>query len=215
MKAKSLLLVRVFLTAISTVFAQTIPSNYAATKKVLRVLWVSFLLVCILLYVFYGQYLTAFAITEWITEHTHAIAVVYCFICIIRGLILMPSTPFIFAGILLFPDSPVFLLVISLACILLSSILIFYASYMGFGTYFEKIHPDKIAKIRARLVRPSGFYFIAGWSMLPFTPTDLITYVAGTIKLPVHRLLFPLMLGETVICMIYIFNGMHLMEYIR
>jgi uncharacterized membrane protein YdjX (TVP38/TMEM64 family) len=183
-------------------------------KKGLRYVWISVLLISVVMYFIYGQHLTAEAIKEWITAHTHALIIVYCLLCIVRAVVVMPSTPFIFAGILLFPGSPVFLFIVSLSCILLSSLLIYYgSSFMGFGPHFEKAHEKKITAIRNRLSKPSGFYFIAGWSLLPFTPTDLITYVAGTIKLPLHRLLIPLMLGEAVIVAVYVFNGVRMMEY--
>lgn len=184
-------------------------------KKILRGFWLGFLAVIVSLYIIYGQYLTPESITAWIKAHTHALLIVYSILCVIRGLTLIPATPFIFAGILLFPHSPGQLLAISLVCILLSSTLIYYGSgYMGFGDYFEKKYPSKIADFRQRLNHPSGFFFIAGWSLLPFTPTDLIVYVGGSIKLPFQKVIIPLIIGEGIICAVYIFNGVKLMQYI-
>ncbi len=185
------------------------------TKKILRGFWLGMLAVIISLYIIYGQYLTPESITAWIKAHTHALLIVYSLLCIIRGITLIPATPFILAGILLFPHSPGLLLMISLVCILLSSTLIYYGSeFMGFGDYFEKKYPAKIADFRKRLNHPSGFFFIAGWSLFPFTPTDLIVYVAGSIKLPFRKVIIPLMIGEGLICAIYIFNGVKLMQYL-
>lgn len=184
-------------------------------KKLIRVFWITMVLCCLLLYLFYGKYITPSAITHWITSNTFSVIIIYCLLCAVRGLFMLPVTPFIFAGILLFPNQPVLLLIISLSCILVSSIFIYYASlYMNFGSFFEKKYPDKIVSIQAKLSQSSGFYFITAWALLPFTPTDLIIYGAGSIKLPLWKVIVPVLLGEALVCAFYIFNGMELINYI-
>lgn len=185
-------------------------------KKLVRVFWITMVLSCLLLYIFYGKYITPSAIMHWIAAHTFSVIIIYCLLCTVRGLFMLPATPFIFAGILLFPNQPVLLLIISLSCILVSSIFIYYASrYMDFGSFFEKKYPHKIATIHAKLSRSTGFYFITGWALLPFTPTDLIIYGAGSIKVPIWKVLVPVLLGEAVICSFYILNGIQLIRYIN
>lgn len=184
-------------------------------KKVLRIVWACILISGLSFYLFFGHHLTATGIAQWVKEHNSYLLAFYCFICAARGLTLLPSTPFIFAGIILFPDSPGWLLAISLGCILLSSAIIYYASeYLGFGEYFENKHPKSTARMRKRLSKQGGFFFIAGWALFPFTPTDLMLYIAGSIKLPFPRIIIPLMIGEAIICSIYIFNGVKLIEYL-
>lgn len=184
-------------------------------KKLIRVFWITVVLCCLLLYLFYGKYITPSAIMHWIAANSFSVIIIYCLLCAVRGLFMLPVTPFIFAGILLFPNQPVLLLVLSLSCILVSSVFIYYASlYMNFGRFFEKKYPDKIASIQARLNKSAGFYFIAAWALLPFTPTDLIIYVAGSIKLPLWKVIVPVVLGEALVCAFYIFNGMELINYI-
>jgi uncharacterized membrane protein YdjX (TVP38/TMEM64 family) len=183
-------------------------------RNILRVVWVTVLVACAVLYIIYNERLTATAIVDWIRQHTEAVVVGYSLICIIRGVTLIPATPFIFAGILLFPDNPFLLLGITLGCILLSSIIIYYLSgYMGLGTYFERMHQEKILKMREKISNNSGFYFIAAWALLPFTPTDLLVYVAGSIKLPFGKIIIPLMLGEVIICSFYVFSGAQIIQY--
>ncbi len=188
---------------------------FAATKRIFRILWIGLLLVSVSFYLMYGEYLTGPAIKEWLDKNTTAVFTVYCLISVIRGLTLIPATPFIFAGVLLFPQSPELLFIITLSCIILSSTLIYYASGAGFSDYFEKKYPLKIEVMRKKLSRPQGFYFIAGWALLPFTPTDLLVYVGGSIRMPFYKIMFPLMIGETVICAVYIFNGVELINQIR
>jgi uncharacterized membrane protein YdjX (TVP38/TMEM64 family) len=128
---------------------------------------------------------------------------------------MLPATPFVFAGIAVFPNQPVLLLLVMLVCILTSSILIYHiARYMNFLFVVEKKYPGRISSIHARLKRSTAFLFIAGWAVLPFTPTDLLIYVAGSLKMPVWKVIFPVMVGEEIICAIYIFNGMHLIDVI-
>ena len=50
--------------------------------------------------------------------------------------------------------------------------------------------------------------------MLPISPTDLIVYVAGSIKLPFRKVIIPVLIGEGVIVAIYVFNGVKLMQYL-
>jgi uncharacterized membrane protein YdjX (TVP38/TMEM64 family) len=183
-------------------------------RNLLRIVWVTILITCAVLYIIYSDQLTAKAIFEWIHNNSEAVVITYSLICIIRGVTLIPSTPFIFAGILLFPDSPFMMLGITLGCILFSSIIIYYLSgYMGLGTYFERMHQEKIIKMREKISQNSGFYFITAWALIPFTPTDLLTYVAGSIKLPFGKIMLPLMIGEAIICSVYIFSGAKIIEY--
>jgi len=188
--------------------------NIKAIKNVLRVVWICILAVSILFYIFYGDYITAGSITKWVAQHNQALVLTYCFLWIIRGLFLIPGTPFIFAGILLFPGNPMFLYIMSMVCFFFSSVLIYYCSEIGFGDYFEKKYPEKIAYLREKLSRPTAFYFIAFVTMLPISPTDLIVYVAGSVKLPFRKVIIPVLIGEGVIVAIYVFNGVRLMEYL-
>lgn len=185
-----------------------------AIKNVLRVVWICMLAASVLFYIFYSDYITADSITSWVARHNQAIVITYCFLWIIRGLFLIPGTPFILAGILLFPGEPMFLYIISMVCFFFSSVLIYYCSGIGFADYFEKKYPEKIAYLREKLSRPTAFYFITFVTMLPISPTDLIVYVAGTIKLPFRKVIIPVLIGEGVIVAIYVFNGVKLMQYI-
>ena len=184
-------------------------------KKLIRVFWITMVLCCLLLYLFYGKYITPSAITHWITSNTFSVIIIYCLLCAVRGLFMLPVTPFIFAGILLFPNQPVLLLIISLSCILVSSIFIYYASlYMNFGSFFEKKYPDKIVSIQAKLSQSSGFYFITAWGLLPFTPTYLIIYGAGSIKLPLWKGIGPGLVGAGLVCACSLFHGVEWVIYI-
>lgn len=175
-------------------------------KKTLRFIWVCFLLGCIFFYVRYAHQLTKENLAGFMMQYREGMLLTYFLICIFRGLMLIPATPFLFAGIMLFNQTPVLLLTVFLASIFVVSTLIYYTSgYLGFAQYFERSYPVKTAKLKSRLNSPSGSWFLFFWALAPFTPTDLACYTAGALRIRFIRFIVPLLLGEAVICTIYIF----------
>jgi uncharacterized membrane protein YdjX (TVP38/TMEM64 family) len=185
------------------------------TRKVFGVCWMILIGCSLIAYIVYADKLSGPAIGDWIKQHSSFILIIYSLVCALRGLLMLPATPFIFAGILLFPTQPFLLLILSLCCIMVSSLLIYYASrYLNVAGFIARKHPLESASITSKLSQSSGFWFITAWALLPFTPTDLIIYGAGTIKIPVWKVVLPVLLGEAVICAFYIFNGTALIKYI-
>ncbi|MGN6212887.1 TVP38/TMEM64 family protein [Parafilimonas sp.] len=178
------------------------------TKKFLRIVWVCFLLTCISLYVIYSPYLTGQNIAAFIKRYNHQMLAAFFIVCVVRGFTLVPSTPFLLTGIILFSATPILLLIVFMASIFVVATLLFYASdYLGFARYFEKRYPHKTEQVRRKLNGRYGFWFILIWSFTPFTPTDLVCYVAGSLRMRFMKFILPLILGEAIICAIYIFNG--------
>ena len=133
---------------------------------------------------------------------------VYLAASVSRALVLIPSTPFVLAGCLLFPDSPWLVLGTSMLAIALSASLLYYgAEHLGLDAYFKRRHPAGIAKLEAMLRSRGGFWALAAWACFPVAPTDLACYVAGTLRLPFWRFLAALCLGESVVCAFYVFSG--------
>lgn len=183
------------------------------TKRNLRIVWVCFLLTCIVLYVWYAPYLTKENIAAFILQYHGQVLLVYFIICVVRGLTLIPSTPFLLTGILLFKDTPFLLLAVFMAGIFIVSAFLFYAAeYAGFAKYFDKLYPQKMHRVKQKLNGPYGFWFVLLWAFTPFTPTDLVCYAAGLLRMRFLYFIIPLMLGEGVICALYIFNGSALLH---
>lgn len=88
----------------------------------------------------------------------------------------------------------------------------YLADKLGFSTYFERNYPEKILLVREKLSGRNGFLFITLWAFAPFTPTDLVCYVAGSVRMRFINLIVPLLTGEAFICGFYIFNGQFLLE---
>ncbi|NBS92050.1 hypothetical protein EBS67_18950, partial [bacterium] len=79
-------------------------------------------------------------------------------ISFLRGFTLIPSTPFVIAGVLLFPENKIIVLLISLGGILFSATLLYYLSeFLGFDSYFEKIAPERVNRITTKINSPWGF----------------------------------------------------------
>lgn len=87
---------------------------------------------------------------------------------------------------------------------LITSYLIYYFSQaLQLDDYFERNHKRSIAMIRKWLVRYELPVIIV-WGMLPFTPTDLICYIAGTLNINIRKMLLGVLIGEWLVCIAYI-----------
>jgi uncharacterized membrane protein YdjX (TVP38/TMEM64 family) len=183
------------------------------SKKIIGLIWIFFILTSLSLYFIYAPDLSPENISGVIKKYQNGMLALYFAFCVIRGLTMIPGTPFLLAGVILFKDSPLLLLAAFLASMFVTSALMFYlADKLGFNAYFEKHYPEKIEMVRARLNGKSGFFFILIWAFAPFTPTDLVCYVAGSIRMRFLKLIVPLLVGEAIICAFYIFNGQILLE---
>jgi uncharacterized membrane protein YdjX (TVP38/TMEM64 family) len=78
--------------------------------------------------------------------------------------------------------------------IVFSGILIYrFSDVMGFDEAFTR-HTDSYQVKKA--IEKYGFFAVALWSFAPVVPTDLICYVAGTVRMSFWRFIFALALGE-------------------
>ncbi len=120
--------------------------------------------------------------------------IVYILASFIRGLVLLPSLPLVLVGVLFFPGNPHLVFAISMIGIVFSGILIYqFSDMMGFDEMFARhSHSKKIQDA----IEKYGFYAILLWSFAPIVPTDLICYVAGTVRYHFWRFVLALTLGE-------------------
>lgn len=175
-------------------------------KKILTLVWILFLLACISTLFLYPEYFTPAKIAEFIEHFKGTVFLVYFVISVLRGLTLIPSTPFVLAGTIVFPDNPFLVLAISICGIIFSSTMIYYFSdYLGFSKYLENKHPQKIETIKTHLQKPTGFFFVFFWSFFPVLPTDAVCYVAGILNMNFKKYIAAITFGELIICSVYIF----------
>ena len=176
-------------------------------KKVLRIIWVALVLVGLVLFFLYPEWITKEALSNFVLNNSVSIFWTYLGICIIRGVFLLPSTPFVFAGIILFPESPWLVFSISMLGIIITAVYLYLASkFLEFNKLFGYKQSKKTAKIIKKL-KKRGFLIVLGWSFFPLVPTDLICYIAGSIRMNFSKYISAVFIGEAILIGIYIFLG--------
>jgi uncharacterized membrane protein YdjX (TVP38/TMEM64 family) len=185
-------------------------------RTIVLVLWAAVVLVCVGTYIYDPLKFSAENIAEFLRRFSGLIWTIYLAFSIVRGITLLPSTPLVLAGTLLFPEQPFTVLAVSMTGILLSSTMIyFFSEYLGFSEYFEGHKPELSHKIKAKLEHPLGFLFVAGWAFFPLVPTDLVCYLAGTTKMNYWKFIAAVSVGELILCVCYIFFGGSLLKFVR
>jgi uncharacterized membrane protein YdjX (TVP38/TMEM64 family) len=166
------------------------------------------LLVLGLVLAFYATHTDEFTprqIAADLRRFEHGLLALYLLASVTRALVLIPATPFVLAGCLLFPERPGLVLAISLGGIALSATLIYqFSGLLGLDQWFETRHPEQARWMRQWLSGPWGFWALVGWSFFPLAPTDLACYLAGSLRLPFGRYLAAVCLGELLVCAGYV-----------
>lgn len=184
-------------------------------KLIVYVLWaltvLSFIIACIL----FPKIISPEYLVEFIKKFNTEVLLIYILITLTRGYFLIPSTPFVLLGVLLFPAKPFLVLVISMIGILFSSTMLYYFSdILGFSGYLEKRFPKKIKKWKQQLTTSKSTFFIAAWALFPLVPTDIICYIAGIIKIPFKNMLIGIFIGEVILVAFYTYFGSSLINVI-
>ena len=115
-------------------------------------------------------------------------------------------------GTVLYPEDPVFVLIVSMVGIVIGASLVYKAASILTP---EQLFKDKnIARIKGvrRKMDKYGFSIVLLWSFFPAVPTDLICYVAGTIKMAFWKFILAVFLGEIILVSIYIWTGKSIIE---
>ncbi len=127
---------------------------------------------------------------------------VYFVIVSLRGITFIPLTTILLVMVP-FTNHRILLVTTIVGTLITSYIIYRFSEALDIDDYFEKKYPRMIKKIR------HGFnkyeYPIIIWrSLFPFTPTDLICYIAGTLEVDIRKMLIGVAIGETIICAFYI-----------
>jgi uncharacterized membrane protein YdjX (TVP38/TMEM64 family) len=132
-------------------------------------------------------------------------AMVYLVMGCVRGFTLIPVTYLIPFGLLFLSPAVHFLL--TMAGIAVSSASIYYfAERLRLAEYFEVHHARHVNRLRELPI-------VVAWSFFPFVPTDLICYACGSLGVGAWKLLAGVLVGEGIICAVYIFLGRQLLSF--
>ncbi|MFY0605013.1 MAG: TVP38/TMEM64 family protein [Flavobacteriaceae bacterium] len=151
-------------------------------------------------------------LSEFIKKFTTEMLWIYILLTFIRGFFLIPSTPFVIAGGILFPNQLLLVLFISMSGIIFSTTALYYFSdLLGFSKYLHR-KSTKINAWKSRLKSSKSILFIAGWSLFPFVPTDMLSYVGGILKIPFKNVFLGVFIGELLLCSLYIYFGASVLQ---
>lgn len=188
----------------------------AIIRWICILIWLGIAVTCVSIYLYDPSKFSAGNIAEFLLRFDREVLLIYACLSILRGFTLLPSTPLVIAGTLIYPEQPLLVLFISLAGILLSSTMIYYFSeFLGFSDYFENHKPKLSHKLKAKLEHPLGFLFVALWAFFPLVPTDLVCYLAGTTKMNFWKFIAAIFIGELILCTCYIYFGGSLLKFVR
>ncbi len=128
----------------------------------------------------------------------------YALIFFFRGIFLVPSTPLIIVGMILFPYDPFAVFIISMTGILFSSFIIYqFSDILGLDDYFaSNVNNKRIQE----MIEKYGFFAVTFWSFFLVLPTDLICYIAWAVRMNIYKFLSAVALGEGLIIAIFIFG---------
>ena len=170
--------------------------------------WVLLVLLIIAVVIYEPKILQAEHLAAFILKFEGQVVVIYLLISLLRGLFLIPSTPFVLAGIILFPGNPWLVFSISMIGIIVTTAALYYFSdVLGFSEKLQNKFPNKMKKWEDRLRSKHAVWIVIAWSFFPFVPTDLICYIAGIVKMPFKYLLLGVVIGEAVLVGCYVFLG--------
>ena len=184
-------------------------------KKIIYAIWVTIVITLMISFLIYPSSFTPEAVADFLYRYESQLFIMYTLFTLLRGLFLIPSTAFVLAGIILFPEQPWAVLVVSLIGIGIGATAVYYFSdLLGFSERLERKYPKKIERWHKRLNSPKATLIVIAWSFFPFVPTDLICYVAGIVKMPYRYLISGVMIGEIVLVSLYVFYGGEIMDII-
>ena len=185
-------------------------------KRLLRYFWLFLIVLAIGSYLYSPDSFTGENITLFIKNKNANLFLVYVVISLIRGLFLLPSTPFVLAGVILFPTNLSLVFVVSMLGILTTAVFLYYASrFLEFNKLFGDSSLNrpssasglsKVEKISQK-INKYGFWIVLGWAFFPLVPTDLICYVAGTTKMNFKKYISAIFIGEAILVFLYLYLG--------
>jgi uncharacterized membrane protein YdjX (TVP38/TMEM64 family) len=184
--------------------------------KHFNTLWLVVVAALLLLLAFNPTLVSRESISQLLSQLGTSALIVYILLSLTRSLIMIPSTPFILAGAISFPETPILIFVISYIGIVVGTLLIYSFPALGnYDEYLEGKYPKQIGVIKGKMQGRYSFWIVIVWSFFPLVPTDLICYVAGIAKMSYKKLVAAVVIGEWPLVTFYVFAGVELGEWLR
>lgn len=176
-------------------------------KKWILGFWLCLVLGCAIWVVLQPSLFTAESIALFLRDYEAHLLLVYLAVNLLRGFTLLPGTPLVFAGLILFPGRHLEVLAISMVGILFASTMLYYFShYLGFAEQLKRRFPRQVEQVQEQLEGSRGMLFVFVWAFLPLVSTDVVCCVAGTLRMHFGRFILAVGAGELILCSIYVFS---------
>jgi uncharacterized membrane protein YdjX (TVP38/TMEM64 family) len=191
----------------SDVHTSWIHSN--AARYAVFAMWAALVAGALYLYLFQRDFVQS-ELQGALSTSTVIASILYVVLGALRGFTFVPATFLLFIAMPFFP--PTLLLLLTLPGIVISSSLCyFFADALQISEPFERRYPKHIATLQ-RLLRRHTLAISIGWSFMLFLPTDLLCYVAGTLRASYARFITGVLIGEGTVYAIYIYLGAWLLQ---
>jgi len=172
----------------------------------LLIIWLIVLLIFWGYYLYDPKFISTQNLTSFFSRFERHLIIVFTLISSLRAITLLPSSSFVIAGTLLFPDNLPLVLVTSLIGIIISSTLIyFFSDFMGFDEYFQEKYPKRMNYFKAKLESKYGLGFLLLWCSLPVTPSDLVFYLSGSMHLNYRKFIIIVIIGHIILFSFWIY----------
>lgn len=174
------------------------------------VLWVAVVATATYLFIFERE-ATQRELREAMSTSLFTAGFLYLLLGGLRGFTFLPAAPLLLLGVAFFP--PVLLFVLTLAGVLISSAIIYWFSE---SLHLEEVFSERYAQVMARLkglLQHRELPVITAWCLFPVTPTDLIVYVCGVLRIDFRKCMLGVAVGAGANCAVVIFLGDYLLRF--
>jgi uncharacterized membrane protein YdjX (TVP38/TMEM64 family) len=136
---------------------------------------------------------------------------IYLLLSSLRGFALIPAAPLLLTGIAFFPPVPLFLLTLT-GIVISAGIIYWFAGSLHLEEIFSKQSAGLMARIN-RLLTKRELPVIIAWSLFPVTPTDLLVYVCGVLRVDFKKTLLGVAIGAGANSAVVIFLGDQILRF--
>lgn len=135
------------------------------------------------------QSLDAKQIAYFLARFQSFIIIVYFLFSSFRAFTLIPNLTVVLVGTFVIEDPYILLCLSILGFIISSSIIYFFGQQTGLYNIFMLKYSARIEDIEKK-IQKFGSPIIFLWGLLPIVPSDLLTFVLGTIKFDYKKMIF-------------------------
>lgn len=181
-------------------------------QKIAIIFWLLIIVSALLAQSLWPQILGATEISNFLQSNQRYAIIIFLGLVCLRPLILIPSTAFVFAGLLVFDAWTVFIL--SMIGVAVSGTGVYFlAEFLGFNTILERRYQKQISRYKPA-IKKYGTIFIGVWSAFPLVPDDLICYLAGALEFSYWRFVLAFTIGGAIPIAVYSFGGEALFQWL-